>query len=474
MNKLSKRIDILFESLTKEDWYGYVKSMPMLQAAVEVLNKLNTVGKAYIVGGAVRDLITGDKEPDDIDIATDVPIEQISSMFETFDKGKSKGFGIVAVKHNNYVFEVAQFREDGEYLDGRRPETVKVGVDFKTDAARRDFTINAMGIDSEGTIYDYFDGIEDIKNKTLRTVGDPNKRFEEDYLRMLRAVRFSSRMGYEIDPETYSALKKHSSKITKIAPERIMKEVVKMAEQEGPKFASALQVLKDTGLLQYIIPEVVDLERYEHSPEHHPEGRTVYDHIIAALHQNKLDNPMINLAILLHDIGKPPAFKKEGDKMSYIDHAEKGVHIIEQIADRLKMDNETREALIFACLHHMKFSRFVEMSDKKILDLINHDKWEVLKQTAYSDSAARKHLFDPAEWKQVEDKVEQIKQKFSGKQALDNIKKIVNGKLVMQLRGISPGPEVGKYIKSTIEWIVENNINVEDIDKIKGYIQSLP
>jgi putative nucleotidyltransferase with HDIG domain len=465
---------MLFESITKEDWYRYVKSMPMLQSAVEVLNKLDAVGKAYIVGGAVRDLITGEKEPDDIDIATDVPIEQIEKMFETFSVGQGKEFGIIGVEHNQYTFEVAQFRTDGEYLDGRRPETVKVGVSFKEDAARRDFTINAMGIDSDGNIFDYFDGVKDIQNKTLRTVGDPNNRFLEDYLRMLRAVRFSSRMDYDIHPDTYSALKTHSSKIAKIAPERIMKEIIKMAEQTGPKFASALQVLKDTGLLQYIIPEVTEMEKYEHNPDKHPEGRTVYDHIIAALHQNKIANPIINLAILLHDIGKPASFKKEGEKLSYIDHAEKGVHIIEQIAERLKMDNETRESLIFACLHHMKLHDFVNMSDKKILDLINHDKWEVLKQTAYADSAARKHLFDPAEWKQVEDKVEQIKQKFSGKQALDNIKKIVNGRLVMQLKGIPEGPAVGRYIKATVDWIINNNINVEDIEKIKGYIQSLP
>ena len=175
-----------------KDWNKYVRRNKMLASAVTVLKKITkSKYKAYIVGGAVRDIVLGNK-PKDVDIATNMPIDELAKLWKLADIGKSKDFGIVIIKEGGQMFEVAQFREDGKYIDGRRPESVKVTGSFEKDVARRDFTINAMGIDIKGNIIDYFDGRKDIKDKILRTVGDPMKRFSEDKLRIMRAARFSA------------------------------------------------------------------------------------------------------------------------------------------------------------------------------------------------------------------------------------------------------------------------------------------
>jgi tRNA nucleotidyltransferase (CCA-adding enzyme) len=235
-----------------KDWEGYVKRVPMLKKGIEVLKILEKHGQAYITGGAVRDIITGEKTPDDIDIATNVPMEKIEELFKTHDIGANKDFGIVVVDYKGESFEVAQFRKDGTYSDGRRPDKIEVLASFKGDAERRDFTINAMAVDSKGNIIDYFDGQKDIKNKLIKAVGDPEKRFSEDYLRMLRAVRFSSRLGMDIDPDTISAIKNTAVKIKDISPERITKELLKMAKQEGTQLADAILMLDKADLLKHI------------------------------------------------------------------------------------------------------------------------------------------------------------------------------------------------------------------------------
>lgn len=269
-------------------WNEYVDRIPMLKKGVEIITRLEKEGgpdaRAYIVGGAVRDIITGEKEPDDIDIATNVSVDKIEQIFgKSHDIGKNKEFGIVIVTIDGEDFEVANFRSDGKYSDGRRPDSIKIEMDFKTDAGRRDFTINAMGVDKDGNIIDYFDGQKDIKNKVIRTVGDPDQRFGEDYIRMLRAVRFGSRLGFKISDETMEAIQKLAQNISPkqpgqekgVAGERIYKEFKKMAEQEGPKFADALEMLDKSGMLQYILPEVAKLKEFKHSVEHHPEGSYV-------------------------------------------------------------------------------------------------------------------------------------------------------------------------------------------------------
>jgi len=464
--------EMSMEQYQYKGWYDYVNRIPMLKSAVEVLKILDKHGKTFIVGGSVRDLVIGEKEPHDIDIATSVSINRIEELFKVHDIGKSKTFGIVAINHNGYTFEIANFRADGEYLDGRRPESVQIGVSFEEDAARRDFTFNSMGIDSEGNIIDYFDGHKDIKNKILRTVGDPQQRFSEDYLRLMRASRFASRLGFNIEDKTKQAMKDNAHNITKIAPERIAQELTKMASESGEKFARAIQELDDAGILQHILPEITALKGLEHPKIHHPEG-DVWQHTLAALKTNKVADPIVNLSILMHDIGKKPAQFYKDNKVKYYGHAEKGIALVNQIADRLKLDNATRESIIFATLNHMKMYDLLKMSNAKIYKLITDKNWKVLYYVALADSQSRGSLFDEKEWQKLVDKVEELLERYSGNENKQNdVVKLVNGKLVMDILGIKGSPKVGEVIRKTIDFIINSNVDIKDVNKIKEFILS--
>jgi len=458
----------------------------MLKKGVEIITRLEKEGgpkaRAYIVGGAVRDIVTGEKEPDDIDIATNVPIDRIEQIFgKSHDIGKNKEFGIVIVTVDGEDFEVANFRSDGTYSDGRRPDSVKIEMDFKTDAGRRDFTINAMGVDKDGNIIDYFDGQKDIKNKLIKTVGDPEQRFGEDYIRMLRAVRFGSRLGFKISDETMAAIQKMAKNISPkeagqtkgVAGERIYKELGKMAAQEGPKFAEAIETLDKSGMLQYILPEIAKMKEFKHNGEHHPEGG-VWEHTLAALRSSNVKDPLVNLGILLHDVGKPATHTLDAEgKHRYFGHAQAAEDLIETIAARFHLDNDMKRKLQFAAINHMKIHELLKMSNSKIAELMDNDGFEVLMKVSEADAKARGRMFDQKEWDQITNKIAELSERFKDRKAIEAIKKVVNGGWVMQLRGIKGGPEVGRIINTTVEWILNNNIDVKDIDKIAEFIKGI-
>jgi tRNA nucleotidyltransferase (CCA-adding enzyme) len=460
-----------------KDWQSYVSKNPELAAGVKVLQKINKAGyKAYIVGGPVRDITLG-IQPKDIDIATNMPMKELDKMFRTYDIGKSKDFGILVVKEGGNDFEVAQFRTDGKYIDGRRPESVKIQGSFEDDAGRRDFTINAMGVNAKGEIIDYFDGKRDIKNKVLRTVGDPLKRFGEDYLRMMRLARFSSRLGFEIDPETKKAAKKLSPNILSLAPERVKDELMKSAAQSGEKFAQYIQILGDLKILRIILPEVMNLKWFRENLQHHPEtrgeGGTVYSHVMAALKQSKTADPIKNLAILLHDVGKGVTFapKPGAGTPTYYRHARKSVRLVNAIADRLKMSNKERDALIFGVGNHMKFHQILDMKPSKIAKLVSDENWEVLVAVGKADEFSRgKTFMHSGEFEKIVDKAIKIKEKYGTKEVVKRIK-LVDGNHVMKITGLPQGKKVGDIIRKTTEWIMDNV--VKDKEVIDNYIMSL-
>jgi tRNA nucleotidyltransferase (CCA-adding enzyme) len=468
------------EYITEEklkDWKQYIKKNSELAVGVKILQKINKAGyKAYIVGGPVRDIILG-MQPKDIDIATNMPIKELEKIFKIYDIGKSKDFGIVVAKEGGNDFEIAQFRNDGKYLDGRRPESVKITGSFEDDAGRRDFTINSMGINAKGEIIDYFDGKKDIKNKVLRTVGNPLKRFGEDYLRMMRLARFSSRLGFDIDKKTKKAAQKLSANIQSLSPERIKDELMKSAAQSGDKFAEYIKILDDLKLLKYILPEVMNLKWFRENLQHHPEtrgeGGTVFSHVIAALKQSKSANPIKNLAILLHDVGKGVTFApKEGARTpTYYGHAKKGVKLVDDIANRLKMSNKEKEALLFAVGNHMKFHRMFDMKTSKIAKLVSDDNWDVLVAVVKADEFSRGEAFKHAgEFEKIVDKAVKIKEKYGTKEVKKRIK-LVDGNHVMNITGLKPGPKVGEIIRKATEWIMDND--VKDQDLIDDYIRNL-
>ncbi len=471
---MGKFKEFLLEASDIQDWQGYINRIPMLKASIDIMKKLQKHGDIYIVGGAVRDIISGEKEPDDIDLATNVPMNIIEDNFETFDIGKNKDFGIVVVKHQGFDFEIAQFRKDLQsQLDGKGASTVKVVQDFKDDAGRRDFTINALAVDMKGKIIDHFSGHKAIQSKIIKAVGDPKKRFEEDSIRMLRAVRFSSRLGFDIENDTAQAIKDMSKDIQDVAPERIMKEVLKMAQQEGTKFADAIIQLDNVGLLKEIFPEIVKMKEFSHDIDTHPEGN-VWDHTIAALRANKLKDPILNLAVLLHDVGKVNTFTlSDKGKHQYHGHAKASMEIVDKIADRMKLDNKTRKALIFSSGKHMQMHDFFKMSNSKITKLIQDDNWDLLYNVGMLDDKARGKLFSQKTWDDILVKVQDLTSKYKDKKSQDLLRKIVSGKDVMKIKNIKPSKEVGVIITKTIEWIQDNNIPLTDIKKIHSYIKEL-
>ena len=457
-----------------KDWQGYIKRNKELSTAVTILNKINRAKyKAYIVGGSVRDIILGNLKPHDVDIATNMPMDELGRMFKTYNIGKSKNFGIVVVKFGGHDFEIAQFRNDGTYFDGRRPDSVTITGKFKEDVERRDFTINAMGINAKGEIMDYFDGKRDIKNRILKTVGDPYKRFGEDYLRMMRLARFSAKLGFEIEKDTEKAAQKLSHNIKGLAPERIKDELMKSASQSGDKFAEYIVKLDKLKLLKYILPEIVNLKWYRENLQHHPEtrgeGGTVFSHVMQALKKSDTKNPIKNLAILLHDIGKGVSLSHQEGLPKYLGHAKKSVELVDAIADRLKMSNKERESLIFAVGNHMKFHKILNMKPSKIAKLVNDDNWDVLVAVAKADELVR-GFDNKGDFAKTVEKAIKVKDKFGMKQVNKQVK-LVDGKDVMKLTGLKPGKKVGEIIKKTTEWIMDNNI--EDQEEINKHIMEL-
>lgn len=453
------------------DWVSYIKRDKELQQAIEVLKKLNKAGyKAYLVGGAVRDIIIGNHSKD-YDIATSATTDEVGKIFKTYNIGKSKDFGIVVVKQGGFSYEVATFRQDGNYFDGRRPESVTVTGKFKEDVERRDFTINAMGINSKGEIIDFFNGKRDIKDKVLKTVGDPYKRFGEDYLRMMRLARFAAKLDFEVDKGTEKAAQKLSHNITGLPPERIRDEVMKAASQSGDKFAKYIEILGNLKLLKYILPEVVNLKWFRENLHHHPEtrgqGGTVYSHVMAALKKSNTADPIKNLAILLHDIGKGVTLSHDQGLPKYLGHAQKSIELVNSIADRLKMSNKERESLIFAVGNHMKFHKILDMKPSKIAKLVSDDDWDVLVAVGRADEYARGFMFKHSgEFEKIVDKAVKVKEKFGTKQVNKQIK-LVDGKDVMRLTGLKPGPEVGKIITKVTSDIMDNDIeNKQEIEKL--------
>jgi len=293
----------------KIDWNKYKD--PMIQNGVKLMKEINDAGfEAYVVGGAVRDILMGDPNPHDIDIASNIPIEEIKKRYRTIEYGGGEKHGTVIVRYNKEDYEITQFRTDGDYGDGRRPDDVKFVQSFEEDSKRRDFTINAMGIDAAGKVIDYHGGAEDIKAKKLRTVGDPTERFGEDALRMLRAVRFAARFDFNVDDKVVDAIKNMKESVNTTSIERVRDELWKTMEYGGKKFGSALQFMKDTGLFTTILPEI-----------------TLTDEKIASINKVNTQDPVINFAILMNDM-RSGDVQKLGSRITMSNPEKRSVGVI--------------------------------------------------------------------------------------------------------------------------------------------------
>ena len=436
----------------------------MVDAAFEVLKRIKgELGEeALIVGGSVRDIIMG-KEPHDVDIASAASPQQIETIFKTHDIGKSKDFGIVVVQQDGFSFEVAQYRRDSEeYSDSRRPDSVTAVKDFKEDASRRDFTINALGINSEGEIVDHFGGIEDIKNGLLRAVGDPRKRFTEDALRILRLLRFSAKTNFKVEPETFAAAKELASAVTKLSSERIRDEMYKAAGS-GKSLAKFIEGMDSIGLLEVVLPEIYKMKELKHNPVHHPEGDSiVLGHVLEAVKASKSDNPLVNLAVLFHDVGKTTTLGDKNGQPTYHGHEGAGAEVFRGIADRLKFSNADREAIEFAIVNHMHGHNMEKLNDKTLLRLRQNPHWDLLKDVIYSDEASRgEKLFEPEKFDKKMAHADTVMQKFGKKEEFEKkMSAKIDGKLIMSLIPGVQGTEIGRIKNAVRDWILEKGFDV--------------
>ena len=324
------------------------------ELALGIVQRLQEAGfPAYWVGGCVRDFLL-EKEPQDYDIATGAPPEQTERLFlRTVPVGRQ--FGILIVVEQDYRFEVATFRAEADYQDGRRPNRITYS-DATADAQRRDFTVNGLFYDPvRRQLFDWVNGQRDLRDKTIRTIGNPAERFAEDHLRLLRAVRFAAQLGFQIEPGTLSALQTFAPKSVQVSAERIREELLKLFRP--PQAARGLDLLRMTGLLAHLLPEIAALIPCEQSPDFHPEG-SAYDHVRLMLELLPADAASsLPWAVLLHDIGKPPTTTRDPitGLPHFYGHEKAGADLAEAVLMRLKFPRKQIDEIAACVRHHMQF-----------------------------------------------------------------------------------------------------------------------
>ncbi len=339
--------------------------------ALSVVHELRRAGhQAYWVGGCVRDRLLG-QEAKDIDVATDATPAEARMLFPKSEM-VGASFGVLLVKGDGIAIEVATFRVDHEYKDGRRPEGVTFTRSAEQDVQRRDFTINGLLYDPiERKVLDYVGGQADLETKTIRAIGDPEKRFEEDRLRMLRAVRFGARLGFEIEPKTFEAIRRQASHILDIAAERIRGELNRILTEGAAR--RGFELLDETRLLAHILPEVKNLQGVEQPPQYHPEG-DVWTHTMIMLEGLPAGcTPTLAMGVLLHDIGKPGTFERAPDRIRFHGHVELGVEIAERICRRLRYSNDDTEQILALVENHMRFAHVKDMRRSKLKRFVRMD-----------------------------------------------------------------------------------------------------
>lgn len=341
----------------------------MRAKAVEIVRRLQSAGfEAYWVGGCVRDMLLG-KEPQDFDIATSARPEQIESLFpRTLPVGRK--FGVVIVIEDDWRFQVATFRAESGYRDGRHPDRVSF-CEARADAARRDFTVNGLFFDpTRGRLHDWVGGAADLRAGILRTIGEPAERFGEDHLRMLRAVRFAAQLGFAIEPETFAALRSNARNIRNVSPERVRDELLKLFSV--PHAARGLELLRESGLLELVLPEVAATVGCAQSPPFHPEG-TVYDHIRLMLEQLPTNaGASLTWAVLLHDVGKPATASRESStgQIHFHGHEKVGAMMARTVLQRLRFPRKQTEEIVACVLQHMQFKDVLQMRKSTLQRLL--------------------------------------------------------------------------------------------------------
>ena len=348
--------------------------------ARELANRICTVlrdagHQAYWVGGCVRDLVLG-REPADYDVATDATPERVQQLFPG-SLAVGAQFGVVVVVEDSAEVEVATFRSDVGYSDGRHPDRVVYANSPEEDVRRRDFTINALLLDPRsGEVLDYVGGRDDLRSGVIRAIGDPDLRFREDKLRMVRAVRFAARFGYSIEPQTLRAIGKLAGEIHQVSAERLRDELTKLLTEGAAR--RGFELLDGMGLLAIVLPEIARMKGVAQPPEFHPEG-DVWIHTLLMLEKLPAgSSPTLAWGVLLHDVGKPPTFTPatRGERIRFDRHVEVGTRMAEEICGRLRFSNDEIEQVAALVANHLRFKDVCEMRPSTLKRFVRLNRFE--------------------------------------------------------------------------------------------------
>ena len=436
-------------------WIRLDRPMPLPSYVKEVLQKLNEEGHvAYVVGGSVRDFLLG-RESKDHDIATSALPEELCKLFPLAVM-VGKEFGVLKVPTGTQppLIEIATFRKDLDYEDHRHP----TGVVFSNpieDAMRRDFTINALFYDPKSNrVLDSSGGMEDLKVKKIRAIGEPSVRFREDALRLLRAIRFKTQLGFELDGETAKAIQSRARLISKVSAERIRDELTLM--WTGPRPAEALRLLSELGLLQLILPEVQVLKGVPHIPSHSDQG-DLFTHLLKTLEflvvQNKSRSFTLAWATVLHEIGKPIVARLSAEK-NFIGHELEGVRVAEKISDRLRFSRAETDQIVKLIADHTKFKDVFQMRESTLQRWIREDYFEELlalhqADAVSSDGNLAYYEFCFNRWDAYR------------KSPPIPFQKILDGKDLIQL-GFQPGPLFSEILRVVEDLALEKKLSTKD------------
>jgi poly(A) polymerase len=410
-----------------------------------IIQKLRDSGhEARLVGGCVRDLLLGSK-PKDYDVSTNARPDRILDLFPNSGQAGAH-FGVVLVRDGESQVEVATFRSDHDYADGRRPERVHFETDARQDVLRRDFTINGLMMDPEtGEVLDYVNGRADLERHLVRAIGDPEARFREDHLRLLRAVRFAARLSYAIEPKTFEAIRASHALILRVSAERIRDELIRILTEGGAR--RGFELLDASSMLADILPEIAAMKGVEQPPEYHPEG-DVWTHTLLMLERLGVSSPTLALGVLLHDVGKPPTFRI-AERIRFDGHTEEGVKLAHAILTRVRFSRSETEQVEALVANHMRFKdihRMKESTLKRFLRIPHFDEHLELHRLDCLSSNRRLENYELAKRKLEEFSKEQIQPK-----------PLITG-VDLIAAGYEPGPQFGEILAAVEDAQLEGRI----------------
>jgi poly(A) polymerase len=446
-----------------------IQHNPKYRAALQVARHLAVLGhQAYFAGGCVRDMLLA-VPPQDYDVATSATPEQMQAAFVRTESVGAH-FGVVLVidmddSGNRIVTEVATFRSDGAYSDGRRPDAVRFSADPREDAVRRDFSINGMLLDVlryergdrlTDCVLDYVGGMSDLEAGIVRAIGDPHLRFAEDKLRMLRAVRFAARLNFTIDPRTMAAIREQAAEINVVSAERVRDELTRILTEGAAR--RGFELLDESGLLAAVLPEITRMKGVAQPPQYHPEG-DVWVHTLLLLgHLPAGASETLAWGMLLHDVGKPATFtppdrNKPGDRIRFNGHVEVGMAIARTILNRLRFSNEDCAQIIALIQHHMQFGDIMKMKQstlKRFLRLPKFEEHMALHRADVLSSNKNLELYDYAATKLEELGKEQIRPAL-----------LVTGEDLIAA-GYKPGPSFREMLTVAEDAQLEGEVTTKD------------